>query len=133
MPLKQRICLGGRIVPAHAKQLLYALPGKPVFSLSVRSVLQQGLACIMFPHSGHRRRAPVWRRLQAELQSAQARAEEVERSVQAQLASALNRLSALEAEPPAALVERLADVQASAKGVSERCERLEQELAAAHR
>ena len=68
-----------------------------------------------------------------ELQSAQARAEAVERSVQAQLAGALNRLSALEAEPPAALVERLADVQASAKGVSERCEHLEQELAAAHR
>ena len=72
------------------------------------------------------------RRLQAELQSAQAHAEEVECSVQAQLAGALGRLSALEAEPPQALAERLADVQASARGVTERCERLEAELAAAH-
>ena len=53
--------------------------------------------------------------------------------MQAQLACALNRLSALEAEPPAALADRLADVQASANGVTQRCERLKQELAEAHR
>ena len=53
--------------------------------------------------------------------------------MQAQLAGALNRLSALEAEPPVALADRLADVQASANGVTQRCGRLEQELAEAHR
>ena len=86
----------------------------------------------MLLHGALHKEYLFWRRLQAELQSAQAHAEEVERSMRAQLTGALGRLTALEAEPLQALAERLANAQASAKGVTERCERLEVELAVAH-
>lgn len=72
-------------------------------------------------------------RLHAQLQSAEARAHNVERAVQRQLAAALDRLSALDAEPPRATVQRLADVQAFAESLKERCRCLEEQSAAAHR
>lgn len=72
-------------------------------------------------------------RLQAQLQAAEAHAEDVEQAVQGQLVSALNKLAALDVEPPQAIVSSLAGLQALAESVRERCARLEAEAAAAHR
>lgn len=72
-------------------------------------------------------------RLQAQLQAAQEHAEDMERAVQGQLVAALQKLAALEVEPPQGLMASLADVQAFADSVKERCERLEQDFASARR
>ena len=72
-------------------------------------------------------------RLQAQLQAAEAHAQDVERSVQRQLGATLDKLSALDTEPPRALLRSLADVQAFAESVQQRCQCLEEQSAAAHR
>ena len=72
-------------------------------------------------------------RLHAQLQAAEAHAQDVEHTVQGQLVAALDKLSGLNVEPPQAIVRSLADVQAFAESVKERCQRLEEQSAAAHR
>ena len=72
-------------------------------------------------------------RLHAQLQAAEAHAQDVERTVQGQLIAALDKLSAVNMEPPQAIVRSLADVQAFAESVKERCQCLEEQSATAHR
>ena len=75
----------------------------------------------------------VLRRLQAQLQVTEYRAQEVERSVQAQLDSLLTRLPASDVEPPQAFVSGLAELQTFAQGLEQRCKHLHDEAAAARR
>ncbi len=77
--------------------------------------------------------ACVLRRLHAQLQAAEAHAQDVERTVQGQLVAALDKLAVLNVDPPQAIVRSLADVHAFAESVKERCQRLEEQSAAAHR